>query len=155
MKKTFFALLIGLLSFISLSSSHAMQTEKTEEETNKNLSVKALKVDDDLLEIIKKLQEKTLNLENENKILQGKVLYHDKILEENPSHRRKLRVGPEIWVSFALGITYYLATYDLSTSLAIVSYGISILFVLWSLTHKHDDTFHAMTRTKESKKDEK
>lgn len=98
-------------------------------------------------EEIHKLTQRVTTLEKENKELNNKVLQLFKLLEENPGHRRVQRVSMQIWVPGLLASSYYLWTGDMTTSLAIMSYGISTLLVLLSRAIKHDDTFYPNTRT--------
>ncbi|MBI2706924.1 MAG: hypothetical protein HYX35_01190 [Proteobacteria bacterium] len=153
MKKTFFGFFIGIFSLFSLSVLHAMEIDKIDQE-NRSVVTKSAPSSEEIqklteqLSFLKKQYEEKIEAQDKRiALLESKCSSHDKILERNPPLRRTIRVGAQFWLPIAVGGVYYLFSHDISGSLAIASYGMSILFVSWNQTFRADDTFYPVTRT--------
>ena len=135
MKKRYLIPLVLLM--VAASALQGLATSQDDLEEQKTPKGKVNAQEDE----IEQLKIQVSQQDEQIKKLQEIITAHDKLLAENPSHRRSLRVGIPMCLQNFCGVGYGLFTGDLMGCLSISSYGMSIAYLVVNNLYKVDDSF--------------
>jgi hypothetical protein len=146
MKKCFLILFVSMIATQVLASSKEVPLK--EEDTKPKVTTVTIQQYEDLLKSHQSLSATVQALKTDNDQMKQTVTALNQLLVDHPGHRRVQRVGMAIWLPTGLAGLYYIGTRDMATSLAIASYGMSILLLLLSNAYRFDDSFYPVQQKK-------